>query len=206
MNQFFLTLSILAVPVLLAVTIHEFAHGWAAYKFGDDTAKRAGRLTLNPIKHLDLVGTLVFVVTQMIGWAKPVPVNPRNFRNPKRDMLWVSAAGPAANLALAVVFAILHRAIIYHVLPLPAFIFEPLALITKYGVLINVGLAVFNLLPIPPLDGSGIAAGLLPPHLAWRYEQLTPYGFIILLVLIFTRVVNYIIFPIIIFIVRLLIG
>ena len=122
MEDTIIRISILAVPILLAVTVHEVAHGWAASKLGDDTARLAGRLTLNPIKHLDLVGTLVFLVTQMVGWAKPVPVNPYNFRNPRQDMLWVSAAGPGANLILAGLFAVIFRGISGNVIPLPEII------------------------------------------------------------------------------------
>ncbi|MBU2549648.1 MAG: site-2 protease family protein [Proteobacteria bacterium] len=204
MTEYLVTFFIYVVPVLLAVTIHEVAHGWVAEKFGDPTARQAGRITLNPIKHLDLVGTLVFFITRMVGWAKPVPVNPSYFRNPRQDMLWVSAAGPAANLALAVLFSVLLRLIIAGQYVLPMFILEPLFLIARAGVIINLGLAVFNLLPVHPLDGSGIAAGLLPPDLARSYDRLAPYGFIILLVLIFTRAANIMIFPVIRFLAGLL--
>lgn len=206
MNEQITIAAILAVPVLLAVTFHEVAHGWAAYKLGDDTAKRAGRLTLNPIKHLDLVGTLVFFITKMVGWAKPVPVNPMNFKNPRQDMIWVSAAGPAANLVLAAVISILFRLLMTWQAAVPEFFIKPLLMITYYGVIINVGLAVFNLLPIPPLDGSGILAGLLPPQAAMSYERIRPFGFVILLVLIFTNVVDKIIFPIISFLSSFLLG
>jgi len=206
MNDFLTTISILAVPVLLAVTVHEFAHGWAAFKLGDPTARLAGRLTLNPIKHLDLVGTLVFFITRMVGWAKPVPVNPLNFRRPREDMLWVAAAGPAANLVLAGIFALLFRILSAQAEWLPFFFLKPAVLIAHAGVMINIGLAVFNLLPIPPLDGSSIAAGLLPLDLALQYERIKPFGFVILLLLIFTGVVGKIIFPIIRFLARFLLG
>ncbi|MBW2062919.1 MAG: site-2 protease family protein [Deltaproteobacteria bacterium] len=205
MSDLIFRISLLAVPVLMAVTIHEVAHGWVAFKLGDDTAQQAGRLTLNPIKHLDLFGTLVFVMTQMIGWAKPVPVNPYKLRHPQRDMMWVAVAGPAANICLAVCFAL-----VYHLLKDLAFshpsnpILIPIVLITRIGVVINIGLAVFNLLPIPPLDGSNIVTGLLPRDLAMRYQSITPYGFIILLVLIFSGLVSKVIFPIITFLVSLL--
>jgi len=195
---------LLAVPVLLAVTVHELAHGYAAFRRGDPTAKLAGRLTFNPLKHLDLVGTLVFFVTRMIGWAKPVPINPRNFRRPRQDMIWVSLAGPAANLGLAILFALLYRF-------LGSLSFGPgqgqlvsflgvIYILAYLGVVINIGLAVFNLLPIPPLDGSHVLEGLLPPHLALSYERLRPYGFLILLGLILLGLVDKIIYPIIYFI------
>lgn len=198
MNEFLLTISILAVPVLLAVTVHEVAHGWVAYRLGDPTAKLAGRLTLNPIKHLDLFGTLAFVITRMVGWAKPVPVNPANLRNPRQDMIWVAAAGPAANVLLAIGFAALfHLADRFLLGAAPRAISVPLLLIARYGVYINLGLAVFNILPVPPLDGGNIVLGILPRDLAIRYEQLKPYGFILLLVLIFTGVVAKVVFPVI---------
>jgi Zn-dependent protease len=192
---------ILAPLVLLAVTVHELAHGYAAFLLGDRTAKAAGRLTLNPFKHLDLVGTLVFFITQMIGWAKPVPVNPYNFRNPRKDMIWVSLAGPGANLALAVVLSL-----VFHFLGSLkigsdfqwAFkTLETLYLMAYIGVSINIGLAVFNLLPIPPLDGSHVLEGLLPREMAMAYERIKPYGFFILLALIFLGVTSRIIYPII---------
>ncbi|MEW6263247.1 MAG: site-2 protease family protein [Thermodesulfobacteriota bacterium] len=198
-------IAVLAVPILLAVTCHEVAHGWAADKLGDDTARRAGRLTLNPIKHLDLVGTLAFLVTRMVGWAKPVPVNPRNFRRPRQDMMWVAAAGPLANLILAAFFAVVFRLLVAGPF-LPHYFLEPLLGITAAGVMINVGLAIFNLVPVPPLDGSAILSGFLPPALARRYEELSPYGFIILLLLIFSGLVDMIIAPVISFLVRLLMG
>ena len=196
----------LAIPVLLAVTCHEYAHGWAACKFGDDTAKTAGRLTFNPLKHLDPVGTLVFIITQRIGWARPVPVNPDNLKNPRKDMIWVSLAGPAANLIVAVLFAILFRLLVAGFELIPPFLLHPLIVVATYGVVINLGLAIFNLLPVPPLDGSDILSGLLPPHLAQSYEQIRPFGFIILLALIFTDTVATIIFPIIGFLADFLLG
>ena len=203
MNQIITEIAILAVPILLAVTVHEMAHGYAALHFGDPTAKMAGRLTLNPLKHLDPIGTLAFIITQMVGWAKPVPVNPMNFKNPRQDMLWVSAAGPAANILMAFAFSLMLRLILIGYGVLPGFLIEPLYLIARAGVFLNVGLAVFNLLPIPPLDGSGILSGLLPPHLARQYDEIGRYGFVILLILIFTGLVDKIIVPIIKFLVSI---
>ncbi len=198
----------MAVPILLAVTFHELAHGYVAYKFGDHTAKDAGRLTLNPLKHLDPLGTLVFIVTRMIGWAKPVPVNPYNLKNPKKDMMWVSIAGPAANMVLAVVSAILYKLMLTLPVTDPILvkrILLPLAMMLQMSVVLNIGLAVFNLIPVPPLDGSKILMGLLPASQAIAYSRIEPYGFFILLALIFFRITDYLIFPIIIFLRNLLI-
>ncbi len=184
---------ILAPVILFAVTIHEVAHGYMALRKGDPTAKMAGRLTLNPLKHLDLFGTLAFVVTGMIGWAKPVPIDARYFKNPRRDMIWVSLAGPAANLAAAFVFAQIIRVLYYPTFSQDeAFIVELLFRV----VVINVGLAVFNLLPIPPLDGSHVLEGLLPPRAAMSYARLAPYGIFILLGLVFLGWTGNIIRPI----------
>ncbi len=203
---------ILVVPgFLVAITVHEFAHGYIAYRLGDPTAKLAGRLTLNPLSHLDLVGSLALILTRMIGWAKPVPVDPRYLSDPRKDMLWISLAGPAANMITATALAlILHTLTFLFSGPssgnMSAFILKPLLPIIWFGVQINVGLGIFNLLPVPPLDGSKILAGMLPQDLAYKYEQLEPYGFIILLVLIFTGAVRYIVYPPIIFVLTLLLG
>ncbi len=206
-------LTIMAVPLLAAVTIHEVSHGVVAYKLGDPTAKQAGRLTLNPLRHLDLFGTLAFVITQAIGWAKPVPVNPLNFKNPRRDMMWVALAGPISNLLLAVVFSLCLKFAPYLLYFLGflgpkavLFFGRPLILMFALGIQLNIGLAVFNLIPIPPLDGGRILAGLLPRDLAYQYMRLEPYGFIILLLLIFTGVVQKIILPAVIYLSGLLHG
>ncbi len=200
---------ILTPPILFAVTVHEVAHGLAAWKLGDPTAKAMGRLTLNPIKHLDPVGTLVFFITQMIGWAKPVPVNPLNFKDPKRDMIWVALAGPVSNIALAVLSALVLRSIIGPLSGASAsmgYIIRPLLYMAFVSIQINIGLAIFNLIPVPPLDGSKVLAGLLPRNLMHHYEALERYGFIILFVLIFTGVTDRIIVPLINYANRLLIG
>jgi len=201
MNQIVSKIALMMVPVLLAITVHEVCHGYAAYLFGDPTAKNAGRLTMNPVKHIDPVGLMVLFLTGImgmaIGWAKPVPVDPRYFKKPRLDMVWVSLAGPASNLVLATFTAIMLRPL---ATVLSGTVFNPIVDMAQFLVMINVGLAIFNLIPIHPLDGSHILEGLLPLRLAYSYSRLQPYGFIILLALIFTGAVNIIIFPIIIFI------
>lgn len=184
---------LLAGPILAAVTIHELAHGWIAYRLGDPTAKMAGRLTLNPIKHLDPLGTLAFIVTQRIGWAKPVPIDARYFKNPRQGMIWVSLAGPAANIILAFICARLM--IMIHTGVMTAWGDIGLDILRR-AIVINVGLAVFNLLPIHPLDGSHVLEGLLPPQAARTYASLAPYGVFILLGLIFFNLVGRIIWPV----------
>ncbi|WP_432737680.1 site-2 protease family protein [Maridesulfovibrio sp. FT414] len=191
-------ISILAVPFLLAITCHEAAHGYVAYLLGDPTAKIAGRLTLNPLKHLDPLGTLALVLTRMIGWAKPVPVNPMYFKNPQRDMMFVALAGPAANMLLAVIFAFVLKTILG--LDLHGYsettlrVLEPTALIAKAGVIINLALCFFNLLPIPPLDGSKIIAGFMPREAAYRFMSFR-YGFVIVIVLAMLGLLGKIISP-----------
>ncbi len=200
---------LVAPGFLLAITVHEVAHGYVAYRFGDPTAKAQGRLTFNPISHLDPFGTLVLVVTRTIGWAKPVPVDPRYLRNPRADMLWISLAGPAANLVTAAILAAALHLLVYTTGGRPSgqisyFILQPLILILYMGIRINVVLAVFNIIPVPPLDGSKILAGLLPREQAFQFEKLEPYGFLILMLLIFTNVLTYVISPPIKFIFGLL--
>lgn len=203
MNSFITELIILAPPLLLALTFHEFAHGFVAYRLGDPTAKTAGRLTLNPIKHLDPIGTLAFFFIK-IGWAKPVPVNPRYFRNPKKDMLWVALAGPLTNLLLAVVSALLAKfiwllaSLLSYSVILEA-ILVPLNAMLIASVWINLVLCIFNFLPIPPLDGSRILVGLLPHDLARSYLKIEKYGFILILILAFSGVLSKLILPLIAF-------
>ncbi len=184
------------LPVIFAITVHEVAHGWVARRYGDNTAFMQGRLTLNPIKHVDIVGTIILPGILLLtgtgfifGWAKPVPVDARNFKNPRHDMAIVALAGPVANLLMATAWALLARiGVIIGVesVSLP-FIYTGIA-----GISINLVLALINLLPIPPLDGSRILTGILPSRLAWQYNQLERYGFIILLVLLYTRILNVI--------------
>lgn len=170
---------IMAPAILVALTIHEFAHGYIAYRLGDPTAKLSGRLSLNPLAHLDLLGTSMLFIAG-VGWAKPVPVNPQYFRQPKRDLLWVSLAGPASNLLLALLFGLGLRLFsddaIYQMSMLVAMIW--------YGMSINIVLAVFNLLPIPPLDGSKILFGLIPERYESRLLPLMKFGPTILIAVI----------------------
>ena len=202
---------VIQIPTLLfALTFHEFAHGYVAYRLGDPTAKNEGRLSLNPLKHLDPIGTLAFIFIK-IGWAKPVPVNPVYFRNPRKDMLWVALAGPATNLLLAIISAVLIKIIIasFNVIPYPPVmeaIIIPCFKMLVASVWINLLLCVFNFLPIPPLDGSRILVGLLPENLARSYASFERYGFIIVLVLAFTGVLSRVISPIISFAHNLLLA
>ena len=191
-------IAIFALPVIFAITLHEAAHGYAALKFGDSTAKMLGRITLNPLKHIDPVGTiLVPALTIMLGgilfgWAKPVPVNFNNLRHPKRDMLWVAAAGPGANLLMALFWAAMIK--IAHILPASAYS-EPMILMGAAGVTINAILAALNLIPVPPLDGGRIAVSLLPNRPAYLLSRLEPFGLFILVALLFTGVLGIIIGP-----------
>lgn len=203
MNEFIIELIILAPPLLLALTCHEFAHGFVAFRLGDPTARDAGRLTLNPLKHLDPLGTIAFFFIKF-GWAKPVPVNPRYFRDPKKDMLWVALAGPVTNLALAMGSAILTKGIwlLASILPYSSAaeaILVPLNSMLIASVWINLVLCIFNFLPIPPLDGSRILMGLLPNNLALSYMRIERFGFIIIIVLAFSGVLSKVIVPIISF-------
>lgn len=192
--------SIVALPFFLGVTCHEVAHGYVSYRLGDPTAKLAGRLTLNPLKHLDPIGTLVLLLTQLIGWAKPVPINPAYYKDPRRGILYVSLAGPLANFAVMLFFAALLKIlIIFSQSPVAAqaeYILRPMANIAVAGIFINAILGAFNLLPIPPLDGSKILACLLPGSLAAPFMRLERYGFIILLLLAVTGVLRLVLSPV----------
>ncbi|MFQ5646049.1 MAG: site-2 protease family protein [bacterium] len=195
-----------AVPILIALTIHEVSHGWVANYFGDDTARRMGRLSLNPIKHLDPMGTLVFVITRMIGWAKPVPIDFRRLRHPKQDMIWVALAGPASNLVLAA-----FSARLFHLLAgIPGvYAWGALRIMLKMCVLsvqINIALAIFNLVPILPLDGGRILTGLLPREYAVRYAQLERYGMFLILLFVVTDSFQRFLVPVIISLYRIFIG
>lgn len=190
-------IAIWALPVIFAITVHEAAHGYVARHFGDMTAAAAGRITLNPLKHIDPLGTLLVPMLTMLlggilfGWAKPVPVNFARLRHPKRDMLWVAAAGPGSNLAMAVLWALGFK-----LAPLtPEMVMAPLELMAQAGIMINVVLMVLNLLPLPPLDGGRIAVSLLPHPYAWHFSQLERFGFLILILLLVTGLLGKILWP-----------
>jgi Zn-dependent protease len=194
------TILVIAAIVLSAVILHEYAHGWAAYRLGDTTAKDAGRLTLNPIKHIDPVGTLLIpgilillrmngINTFVFGWAKPVPVNVMRLRKPKRDMMFVAIAGPAINIFLAVVLS--------EVLKAP--LLDRHSELVHLAIFVNLLLAFFNLVPIPPLDGSRILMGLLPTNLAKPYARLEPYGMLILFGLLYLGIFEKVVLPCVIF-------
>lgn len=204
-SQFIREIVIYAPPFLFALTVHEFAHGYLANRFGDPTAKQLGRLTMNPLKHLDPLGVIAFFIMK-IGWAKPVPVNARYFKDPARQLLLVSLAGPGANLLTAVASGILAKISLQLGFLLPAFLFKPLLHMLVAGVWINIMLAVFNLVPIPPLDGSKILFGLLPAEGARYFAKLEPFGFIILLALFYTGILPRLIMPIIRFANSIILG
>ena len=199
------TLAVAAVPALLGIILHEVAHGWVAYRCGDPTAKFMGRLTVNPLPHIDPMGLLAFVLTSLsgafvFGWAKPVPVNPRYFRNPAKDMMLVALAGPLTNFLLAGLFGLLLWAVL-HIFPpqqwmdSTSYVFALKTIQT--GVIINFGLGWLNLMPIPPLDGSKVVAYFLPLNVALRYLSIERFGFLILLGLLFTGLLSMVLGPLV---------
>lgn len=193
-------IAIYALPVIFAITLHEAAHGYVARHFGDNTAYVLGRVSLNPLRHIDPVGTvlvplLILLTTSgtfLFGWAKPVPVDFGGLRHPKRDMLWVAAAGPFANLLMALLWALAFKLIL--IAPQTDFSL-PFSLMAKAGITINLVLMLLNLLPILPLDGGRIAVSLLPNRLAYSYSRMEPYGFPILLLLLFTHILDAVLHP-----------
>jgi Zn-dependent protease len=204
MDSIIQTLAVYALPVIFAITLHEAAHGFVARYFGDPTAWQLGRVSLNPLRHVDPVGTVIVPAVillasrlagssgMLFGWAKPVPVNFNRLRRPKQDMLWVAAAGPAANLLMGLGWALVLKLTV--AMPEHAYS-EALAEMGRAGLLVNTSLMFLNLLPIPPLDGGRIMVSLLPMRAAWRFAQLERYGLVILLALLFTGVLERILNP-----------
>ncbi|MBZ0104907.1 MAG: site-2 protease family protein [Sulfuricella denitrificans] len=198
-------IAVYALPVIFAITLHEAAHGYAAKHFGDTTAYMLGRISLNPLRHIDPVGTVLVPMVILtlshlsggggilFGWAKPVPVNFNQLHRPKQDMLWVAAAGPGANLLMALFWALIIK---FGVMA-PDFFARPLVQMGVMGIQINIMLMVLNLLPLLPLDGGRIAVSLLPSPMAYSYSRLEPYGMIILVVLLFSGALNMILWPMI---------
>jgi Zn-dependent protease len=200
-------IAVSVLPLLIAITFHEVSHGFVANRLGDPTAKFMGRLTLNPLVHLDLIGTVIMPLLLLIsgmpvfGYAKPVPINPMNFKDPKRDMALSAAAGPITNVALAIISSILLKITLFFGNQLQFFsmgnaVMEPLVLMFIQSIRINVILAAFNLLPIPPLDGGRVLIGFLPHEQAMSFSKIEPYGFMILFILIFTGIAGYFVIPI----------
>ena len=204
LNALIQTIAIAALPVVFAITLHEAAHGYAARHFGDPTAWQLGRISLNPLRHIDPIGTILIPLAILLfsagnflfGYAKPVPVDFGRLRNPKKDMLWVALAGPLANLLMAFFWALMFKLSWLA----PDYFSVPLARMAEIGIVINCVLLVLNLLPLPPLDGGRIAVSLLPPRLAWQFAQLERWGFPILLVLLFTGVLGAIMNPLVAFV------
>jgi Zn-dependent protease len=202
LTQFVQSVAIYALPVLFAITLHEAAHGYVARHFGDLTAYAQGRISLNPMRHIDVVGTIVIPIVLLVlsggrflfGWAKPVPVNYSALRRPKQHMAWVAAAGPGANLAMALCWALLLKLAI----ELPVnFFTSPMAEMAKAGIVVNLVFMFLNLLPILPLDGGRILTSLLPDRMAWQYAKLEPWGLPVLLLLLVTNVLDGILGPLV---------
>ncbi len=189
-------IAVYAIPVLFAITVHEASHGYVARMFGDNTAYVLGRVTLNPVKHIDPIGTIavplgmVILTGFMFGWAKPVPVDWGSLRRPKRDMIWVAAAGPAVNLVMAIIWAIILR-VLQGVGVEERFFFE----VARAGIQVNLVFMALNLLPIPPLDGGRIVSGLLPHKLSHAYSRVEPFGLFIIIGLMFTGALNFLLQP-----------
>ena len=201
-NQLVQTVAIYALPVLFAITLHEAAHGYVARHFGDMTAHAQGRISLNPVRHIDLIGTIavplvILALTSgkfLFGWAKPVPVNYSALRRPRVHMAWVAAAGPGANLAMALLWALVLKICV--LLPTGSFT-VPLALMAQAGILVNLIFMCLNLLPILPLDGGRIVACMLPNRAAWQYSKLEPWGLPVLILLLLTNVLNVVLEPLV---------
>ena len=191
-------LLIYTAPILLGLTIHEYAHGLMADRLGDSTPREAGRLTLNPLVHLDPIGTVVFFVTQTFGWAKPIAINPDNLASPRRYMMWIALAGPLANFFLALSCALIYHALNYLILGSLITMgrsFLLLQQILMAGVVVNISLGLINLIPIPPLDGGRILAGFLPESASGYLEKFDTYGTIILIILLLSGSLSYVLIP-----------
>ncbi len=210
-GEFIQQVSIWAIPVLVSIIFHEVAHGYVAFRLGDPTAARMGRLTLNPLSHIDLFGTILFPLILILirapflfGYAKPVPVNFQNLRNPKRDMIWVALAGPATNLVLALLSLLVLRIIVGldvdHGGGVSSAIFIPLAKMASASASINIILAVFNAFPIPPLDGGRVLVGLLPDPQSRMVARIEPYGFLIIMLLLASHAIDAVLFPLVRFV------
>ena len=211
MENLLFKLSVMLVPGMLAIVCHEVSHGYVAWRFGDPTARMMGRLTLNPIKHIDIVGTLMIFIVG-IGWAKPVPVVYENLRNPKRDMIWVAAAGPITNITLAIISALALRGIVAasnqaSSISSISMVLEPLVMMLAFSVYINLLLAIFNMIPVPPLDGGRVLSGLLPYRQAAAMARVEPFGMVIIILLVFfTNIFSYVISPLLNIAIHLLAG
>lgn len=200
----YLQRAIIAAPaILFALTVHEFFHAWTAHRFGDNTARDMGRLTLNPLAHLDIFGTLMLFLSQFrFGWAKPVPVNPMNMRNPRVADIWVAAAGPLSNMGLALIFGVIFRGLAQSAMQIP----QAVGMFLFYSVSINVSLAFFNLIPLFPLDGSHILRNLLPPQFDEALDRLNALSPFILMLLIIVGAFGVILGPFVRFFVELFAG
>jgi len=198
MDDIIQKIAVYAIPVIFAITVHEAAHGYVARMFGDNTAYVLGRVTLNPLKHIDPLGTIVIPIAMvlltgfMFGWAKPVPVDWGSLRKPKRDMIWVAAAGPGVNLVMAVIWALVYRTLAAAGVEESYFYY-----VAQAGIAVNLVFMALNLLPIPPLDGGRIVSGLLPTRMSIAYSRIEPYGFFILLGLMFTGALSFFLRPLV---------
>ena len=214
LDQSIQLIAVAALPLLFAITLHEVAHGWVANKLGDSTAAMLGRLSINPTKHIDLVGTILVPIATLVlggiifGWAKPVPVNWNNLKNPRLDKALVSIAGPGANLLMALFWALIAKSILLYIPNPDNNIIRDstnfFLLAAGFGIKINCLLLILNLLPIPPLDGSRVLASILPYKAARSYELIEPYGLLILLGLLFTGILSYLILPPTIYLISLI--
>jgi len=205
-------LSVYILPILFAITIHEVAHGWVANKLGDKTAYFLGRITLNPFKHIDLIGTVLVPILfmlfggMMFGWARAVPVNFANLKHLRRDVVLVSLAGPFSNFIMALLWGLVAKAGLLLQGYYPWFWLNALVFMGQAGIQINLVFMVLNLIPIPPLDGGKVFLAILPRKLAMKFARVEPYGFIILIVLLSTRILNYVIYPLVIFLSKFIVS